>query len=73
MSAPDTCITRSCRANHCLSKNKKPAISNGFCTSLDFVGFCLGGAAGIEPAFHIVTIQFYLVLYSSDTVLIQVI
>jgi hypothetical protein len=26
--------------------NKKPAISNGFCTSLDCVGLCSGGAEG---------------------------
>ena len=26
--------------------NKKPAISNGFFTSLDFLGLCLGGDEG---------------------------
>jgi hypothetical protein len=26
--------------------NKKPAISNGFSTSLDFIGLCLGGDEG---------------------------
>jgi hypothetical protein len=25
---------------------KKPAISNGFCSSLDFLGLCLGGDEG---------------------------
>jgi len=29
-----------------MKQNKKPAISNGFCTSLDFLGLCLGGGGG---------------------------
>ena len=28
------------------TNGKKPAISNGFCTALDFVGLCLGGDEG---------------------------
>ena len=33
-------------ARHRTNGNKKPAISNGFFTSLDFLGLCLGGDEG---------------------------
>ena len=35
------------RIAHCWTNDKKkPAISNGFCSSLDFAGLCLGGDEG---------------------------
>ena len=33
-------------ARHRTNGKKKPAISNGFCTALDFPGLCLGGDEG---------------------------
>ena len=35
-----------CVARQYTNGNKKPAISNGFFTSLDFLGLCLGGDEG---------------------------
>jgi len=33
-------------AQHRTNGNTKPAISNGFCTSLDCIGLCSGGGGG---------------------------
>jgi hypothetical protein len=35
-----------CVARFWTNGKKKPAISNGFCTALDFTGLCLGGDEG---------------------------
>jgi hypothetical protein len=46
-----------------MNVKKKPAISNGFCTSPDFAGLCSGGGAGIHIDTYLIEYRRFIIIF----------